>query len=636
VGSVTPTVVAAEGYVRVEVNWQDFPHARMAWVYRTVAGVRTTLRGGKAVRLSNGIAVIHDHEMPYDVPVTYSSLVVLNYNGTFEEGVSEWTDTTNTGSIGVVSQNFDYYVVGEGVASAKVVRPPLGVAFAGTLRLSSEFIPAAAGTTYTVTGRLLVPDYWTGGIGVQVHWYNGASFLSSTGALNDLAPYPGFFGSYGFSATAPASTTQMKISAGMAGSPPDTQALYVDELFVTTAGTTATAADVVVPSDGAGWWVDPLHPATKIKLLTNLQSVQCVPEDGVGLVGVEAETFPADLDVQEVNDAVKPIGSWQRRKSGRSSMQVVMVTASDEDQVKALYASGAPLLLQLPAEYREPAAYQLHGDLQVQRLAQDMRLPWRLGGSSFTKVATPVGPAEGTWNTRYVDLDKYTTFGAAQSVGGLWDDFNRSASSSLGTSTNGRTYTTSGGSASDYNVNGSRAVITLGSTGVERTASVTNIGPNVDMIVYFVPTAVATGAQFEQKVRYRWASGSVFYETNVQYQTDGSITLYLVRNVTVLSGLAAALTYNANSVIGVHVQAIGSTIRHKIWDAAVSAEPNAWSFSTTDATFPGNATDSIVLAADRIASNTNTTLAVQIDNALATSTSQAPTWLNAVRGDLAV
>lgn len=579
-GSVTPTVVAAEGYVRVEVNWQDFPHARMAWIYRTVAGVRTTLRGGKAVRLSNGIAVIHDHEMPLDVPVTYSSSIALNYNGNFEEGVTEWTDTTNSGSIGVITQSYDYYYVGEGVASARIVRPPVGVvAFAGTTKLVSEFIPIAqdalnanpgfevnaadwtgsngaaisrditnvyAGTgsgliipdgvtanptvvsgdyavtagntynyfawlrvssggslarvfgirwldgshaflsdsttsltptptvwtnyaasavapvgaqfarlitsasgvlavgntwridnavlidpnnrrSYTLTGQLLVPDYWTGGIGVQTQWYTLANdgtntLLGTTGALNDLAPFPGVFQPHGFSAPAFPGANAVKILAGMTGSPPETMPMYVDELYLTTSGTTVTAADVVVPSDNAGWWVDPLHPATKIRLETGLQVVECIPESAVGLVSLSEESFPADSEVSEVNNAVRPVSSWQVRKSGRQTIQVVTITDADRDQLKALHASGAPLLLQLPEEYDEDPAYQQHGDVSFARLTADLRRSWRVATSTFVKVAPPVGPAEGTWNTRYVDLDKYTTYGAATSAGVTWLD----------------------------------------------------------------------------------------------------------------------------------------------------------------------------------------------------------------------
>jgi len=570
VGTVTPIVVPGEGYTRIEVNWQDFPHARVAWVYRTVAGVRTTLREGKSIKLSNGVAVLFDHEMPYDVPVVYSSTIALNYNGSFEEGVSEWTSTANSGTVGTVTQSKDYYVAGEGVASAKLtpdgsatvkaaseiipITPsarnanpffetdasnwsgangaavsrdtanfhqgvasllivpngvsstpqaqseevsvvagqsytysawlrissggsasrdvgiawfnashvfisssvttlspaatvwtkygpvtataPAGAAFArlittgpgvlaaaNTWRIDEAIIwDATAAATYTIVGRLMVPDYWSGGIGVELQWYDGTTLLGTTGAFNDLVPFPGNWGSYGFSATDMASANGVRAVFGMTGSPPTTLPLYGDEVYVYSSGTTVTASSVTVPGDGAGWWVDPLHPATKLKLIMNLQVTDCVPESAVGLVSLSEETFPADGEALEINNAVFPLGAWQVRKSGRQTIQVVTITLADLAQLKALYASGAPLYLQLPAEYAEAAAYQLHGDLEVTRLAPNHKLPWRVARSSFAKVAAPVGPPEGTWNTRYVDIDKYATFSAASAASVTWVD----------------------------------------------------------------------------------------------------------------------------------------------------------------------------------------------------------------------
>ena len=99
-GSVTPVVVPGEGYVRVEVNWQDFTHTRRCWISRRLepAGSPTTLlREGNAGLLSNGVLVAYDHEAPLDVPLVYSSYISLNYNGGFSDGVGEWVDTTNVG-----------------------------------------------------------------------------------------------------------------------------------------------------------------------------------------------------------------------------------------------------------------------------------------------------------------------------------------------------------------------------------------------------------------------------------------------------------------------------------------------------------------------------------------------------------
>lgn len=417
-GTVTPVVVPGEGYVRVEVDWSSHTHTRKCWIYRTVAGVRTMLREGSAARLSGGVAVAFDHEMPYDVPLTYSSVIALNRNGDFEDGVAEWLDTTNSGTVGTVTQSKAYYVAGEGLASALLV--PDGAS--ATAQAVSEMIPATAGTVYTVVGRIMLSDYWSGGVGVRVHFFNGTTLLSTVGAYNDLAPIPGTFGSYGLGATAPATTTHMRIMGGLAGTPPATLRAYLDEVYVTATGTSVTAADVTVPSDGAGWWVDPLHPATKVKLRLDLEATTCAPPAAVGLLGVSSETHAADAEALSINNSATPLAAWQVRKAGQQSMQVFTVTLTDLAQVQALHSSGAPLLLQLPPLYGEPPAYQLHDTLEVGRVAADMRRTWRVCRSAFSKVLPPVGPPDGTWKARYMDLTKHSTFAAATAAGATWLD----------------------------------------------------------------------------------------------------------------------------------------------------------------------------------------------------------------------
>lgn len=236
-----------------------------------------------------------------------------------------------------------------------------------------------------------------------------------------------------------------------------------------------------------------------------------------------------------------------------------------------------------------------------------------IGGTSMV-VDTPSGPV---WTTTADDYPLLlavagTTATATAVAAFLADTFTRTVSSSFGTTDTGQTYTTSGGAAADYGVNGSRGTMALTSTGVERTAVLANVGPAVDVTVFILPTVVAVGAQFEHKVRVRH-NGSTWYETNVQYQTTGFISLYLVQGVTVLSALANVLAYGAGTMLGVRMRAVGSTIQQKLWDAS-GAEPAGWTASVTDTTYAGAATDNLMLAADRITSNTNAGLVVLWDN----------------------
>lgn len=632
-GTVTPVVVPGEGYARVEVDWRDFPHARMCWITRIVGGVRTVLREGNAVRLSGGIAVAFDHEAPYDVPVTYESNISLNFNGTFEDGVSEWLDTTNSGTVGTVTQSKAYYVPGTGIASARLV--PNGSS--ATAQAVSEMIPATAGTSYTITGRILLSGYWTGGVGVRVHFFNGGSFLSTSGAYNDLAPAPGVFGSYGFSVTAPATTTQMRIMFGAAGTPPATLSLYGDDVFATTAGTTVTAAPVVIPSTGAGWWLDPLHPATKIRLRTDLQMAACVPTSAVGLLTLSAEVFPSDEQDLAINNSRLPVGAWQVRKGGQQTIQVVTVTLTDLAQLQSLHASGAPLLLQLPAEYGEAPAYGLHAELEVNRLSPDHRRPWRVTRSSFVKVVAPVGPAEGTWKTRYMDYTKFATFadvGAAN--GGGYDFYTRSVSNGWGTSTSGLVTTTSGGAASVYSVNGTQGVIAAEALNALRLVlypvSLVNFRVR-GRSIGFTPT----GGNPEIHYFARYVNSTNFVRAVLYRQSTGGMT---VRISQVLAGVETA-----SGFITIPGAANNSTVRLDFLGTGTALEATAWVDGTVKPQTPTVTLGSItMLSAGQVGSGVNLPgtvsnplpLSVAYDDLEIVAFDTAPTWLDGLQGELFV
>jgi hypothetical protein len=418
-GSVTPTVVPGEGYVRVEVNWSDFAHARRAWIWRTVNGVDTLLRDGDYIWLSAGQAVAFDHEAPLDTPLSYKSSIPLNYNGDFESGVLEWLDPANNGTTGgTVTQSFDYWT--SGAASLKLA--PTGAA--SLARASSEFTPATAGTSYTATAKIMLSDYWAGGVGVQILWFNGTTFLSSSGAFDDVNPFPGVFGTYGFTATAPATTTQMKVAVGVQGTPPSTLALYADEVFLTTAAGTATSSTVSVPSSSCGWWTDPLHPATKVRLDIDLrQLLACNAPAGIAYLGVGPDkTRDADGSVMAVEGGHYPVASWGQRKAPKSTMRVATPTLADLAKVRALHLPGAPVLLSINAMYGEHQQYQMFSDLTEGRINGDQREQWRVVYGDFSEVQAPVGTPEGTLRTRYMDLTKYATFAAAASAGVTWLD----------------------------------------------------------------------------------------------------------------------------------------------------------------------------------------------------------------------
>jgi hypothetical protein len=569
--SITATAVAGSGYIRVEVDWSDIPGARRAWVYRVVGGVATTLRDADPAQLSGGRVIIYDTECPLDTSMTYRSTIALNVNGDMEDGVAEWTDTTNTGTIGTIEQSFDYYVRGEGLASLK-----LTATGAATSRAVSEMVPATAGVSYTFSGRLMVPTFWAGGIGIQVHWYNGTSFLSASGAANDFWPSVGEFGTYGFAATAPATTTNMRIVAAIAGSPPKTMTLYADEMYITRSGvTTINSSSTTLAGNSNGWWKDPLHPATMVKLLMDLGAACTTSGTVYGGIS-QAPTRAADSTLLDVNSSDTPVSVWSVRKVPQAGMRVGTVTAADRDAVYALHASGAPLLLQLPATYGLADQYQQHGDLQEGYLGPDQRKPWRAFQSGFAQVYAPVGPAEGVFGVRYMDINRWASYFAAEALGGgAYDTYNRTDVDTWNPTDSGATYTLSG-TAADFDVNGSRGLMSVPTVSTGREARLLGISlqnQRIRVAALGGPTPTGT-TQVTQSIRFRWTGVNDYIDVQVVRNVGGVVAVtvrQLVANVqTVTSGAVTLTGVALNADVAVQIDAVGTAI--SVW-AWVTGQP---------------------------------------------------------------
>jgi hypothetical protein len=642
VGTVTPYAIQGEGYVRVEVDWRDFPHARKCWIYRRLepsTSPLTMLRDGNSTRLSGGIAVAFDHEAPLDVPVMYRSVIALNYNGDFSEGVSEWLDTANQGTIGTVTQSFDYYVAGESNASLRL--EPSGAA---TSRAVSEFIPVTAGQSYTVTGRLMVPDYWSGGIGVQIHWYNGTTYLSTVGAANDFAPFPGNWDRYGFSATAPATTTNARIMATIDGTAPASLPLYAGEMYLTTTGTSVNAAlPVVLQSSGGGWWTDPLHPWTKVRLQVELEnsSALCGGPSGVVYLGLSEKSFPADSTTLEVNDSPYGVGAFNVRKAARSSIRIGTRTLLDEAKVKLLHASGAPLFFHMNGAYGETDFYGLYGDVAEGRVHGDQRVTWRLFGIAYAEQAAPVGPAEGTLGSRYMDFTKYATFGAAFAAGGgVLDDFGRTvAAGGWGAPTIGAGSWNVVGTAANYSVSGGVGLMSMASLAVLRRAQLLSVSvASFDAVVTNTISAALTGggAQGDFTMRMRYVDDNNYVDILI-FRSTTAVTMAIrqrVGGVDTISSFPAVAGATSASSITMRLVGTGTSLFGTAWVTG-TVEPQAPMVTLTGLTH---------LAAGGIELNGN--LNASVTNALPLTAGYddlqvanlanngAATWLDGLQGEL--
>lgn len=424
--SITPFLTAGRGYVRLELDFTTpASNSLEAKVWRLVNGNTPVLiRDGAPALMSHSKAVIYDTEMPFDVPLSYRAFMPLNLDGGFESNIDGWDLTHNTenasgGAWATVTRSTDYYVPGTGSASIKAV--PVGT-ITGAVLVSEE-VAVTAGTSLTAIGNMMVNKAYSPGIGLHIRWYTAAhAFISTSGSADDLWPSPGEWGSYSITATAPATTAFARIGMVVAGTPDSTMAFYADEMYASLATSTVESSQVTFESgDNTGWWTDPLHPATMIKLQIDLRAAAC-SSSGVAFLGTGDRSRPADSSILEIPDAERGAAIFATRKAIRSSVTVAALSALDQDRIAALHATGAPVLLQLPARYLEAPRYGLYGDTSDGRIAGDMRIPIRAFQASYADAGPPVGPAEGVLGARYVDLDLFGTFAAATAASRTWID----------------------------------------------------------------------------------------------------------------------------------------------------------------------------------------------------------------------
>ena len=427
-GSITATQTAGRGYVRLDIDWTSHPNAQTCKVWRVVNGVLTPLRDGYPCELSGSKAVIYDTEMPMDTLYSYRTAIAVNFNGSFESiiGVPDW-QIQSTNIFDAPQRTTDFYVPGTGNASLGGMPNP---SLAGDVQLLSEKFPATAGVTYRVNGWGMINRTWNDGVGLVIAFYNGSNvFISQVLDVTDLWPNPGEWRNYEITATAPAltATAQIGFVVHQIATPPGVtgMTMYTDEIYATVDNvTTVDSATLTFASAGGGWWTDPLHPATMVRLICDLQERSiCRAEDLIMFMGLGDKTRPADASLLEVPDAERGVGIFAARKAVRDAIQVLTMNPTAADRVRALHASGAPVLLQLPAKYSEIPRYRLYADKASGRIATDQTVGVRIHGLQGTDSGAPVGRAEGVLGSRYLDETKYVTYSAAGAASATWTDW---------------------------------------------------------------------------------------------------------------------------------------------------------------------------------------------------------------------
>lgn len=174
------------------------------------------------------------------------------------------------------------------------------------------------------------------------------------------------------------------------------------------------------------------------------------------------------------------------------------------------------------------------------------------------------------------------------------DTFNRTVIGGWGTANSDQTWSTSGGSASDYSVSGSTGLHSVSAVNVSRRTLLSSINAtDFDMTVKVAPNALASGASIAGAILGRYIDSNNHYLFRIRFSSlagnsifasiqkqEGGIT------TTLGSEAATALTHTAGASYWVRAQATGTTLRLRLW-ADGAGEPTTWDISLSDNTFTG-------------------------------------------------
>ncbi|UJV43804.1 hypothetical protein CVT30_31790 [Streptomyces sp. AMCC400023] len=166
------------------------------------------------------------------------------------------------------------------------------------------------------------------------------------------------------------------------------------------------------------------------------------------------------------------------------------------------------------------------------------------------------------------------------------DQFARSASSGWGSATVGGAWSTSGGSASDYDVTGTVGRHSHGTRNVFRYTSLNSLSlADVEVRASITIPVVPTGDGLSAFVMARANIGvGSYYFARLTATTTSQVQLTLRKRLPAETLLATAphfLPFTAGATYKVRLQAQGTTVRAKAW-ASGGVEPEDWEVSAVD------------------------------------------------------
>ncbi|PRY56433.1 hypothetical protein [Glycomyces artemisiae] len=198
------------------------------------------------------------------------------------------------------------------------------------------------------------------------------------------------------------------------------------------------------------------------------------------------------------------------------------------------------------------------------------------------------------------------------------DTFTRSVSNGWGTSTSGHAWSLTGGLASDYSVNGTRGLISLGAVNSLRSTYIAGLAvADIDRTFTVRVPVIPTGAGIQVRSMVRWdVAVGTYYMPQIQIETSSAVTATIRKSVagvnTTLRSKVLGVTHTATTDYRLRVRTEGSWIYFKVWTTA-QAEPTQW----TDAAWDTDITTAGAwgVRAALLTGNTNSLpVVIQVDN----------------------
>jgi hypothetical protein len=207
------------------------------------------------------------------------------------------------------------------------------------------------------------------------------------------------------------------------------------------------------------------------------------------------------------------------------------------------------------------------------------------------------------------------------------DLFSRVVASGWGTATSGQAWTASGGSATDFSVNGSTGNVLLSTAGVYRLVRLATFNlQNVNGYVEISSNTAALTLDHWGALAVRDVAGDEWYG-QIKFNPSGTVQLLLSTVTTAvhtnLATVTIAQTYTLNTKVKLRIQATGSEFRGKAWmDGEV--EPADWQLRVAT-----SANNNVGAVLTRTISGVGTplTTVVSYDNLLVSSISNGYTEL---------